>query len=647
MASPTKETKQFDDLLTCSICLETFKVPKYLPCLHTFCETCIDTYIVSSKEKQNTSGGFTCPVCRMFVSFKGTQEKPEAWASKLPINHFVTSMLDKRAIQRSEKMCNSCQVKNKTKEAISWCTTCEEAFCGQCEEYHKSFKITSKHTVIAVQEIQLDRSGFQLSEALSCEEHIEKIVEVFCVDHSQPCCTLCATLTHRKCDNVISIQKAASDIKQSNQTTELVGKLKEKGKGINEIVQNRKQTLENIQTEYENILQEISKLKERTVEHLNKIEDQIKFEMSSSKKQVDLKLTDEIDKFSNYKSMVNNWERLLIGTIRRGSDQQCLLEVNKIGSKFTTLEEEMNEIVKSIKSISFLFVPSDHMKKFTSSIESLGSFKMVEQCLERTSSTLVNKTVNFCTGVVKVVRTIADNLGQPSAIFVHDYIVTTSKSKLAVVKYSIDGKILASLPVGSFPTDVTQVNQNQVAISLYSSDYMNKVLIVDSVGLKLLQTLDLKNITVYGLCFVNTDQFIIACSSTLTWINSSSGQKIKERATRGSSFFVSKSDKKDFICGDGNNTVSRVVGDTTKFTYTSSQLSDPRGIGIDFQCNIYIAGHSSKNIHQITNDGKLIRVIPSDTLGVQSPWTICFAQSGNKFLVTCIVSGKVILCEID
>ncbi|CAG2254968.1 TRIM56 [Mytilus edulis] len=269
MAASTKETENFDDLLTCTICLETFKVPKYLPCLHTFCESCIDTYIVSSNEKDNTSEGFRCPVCRMFVSFKGKPEKPEAWASKLPNNHFVTSMLDKRAIQRSEKMCNSCQVKNKTKEAVSWCTTCEEAFCAQCEDYHKSFKITSKHT-----------------------------------------------------------------------------KAEEKGKGINEIVQNRKQTLDNIQTQYENILQEISKLKERAIEHLNKIEEQINFEMCSSKKQVDLKLTDEVDKFSNYKSMVNNWERLVIGTIRGGSDQQCLLEVNKIGSKFNALEEEMNEAVK-------------------------------------------------------------------------------------------------------------------------------------------------------------------------------------------------------------------------------------------------------------------------------------------------------------
>ncbi|CAC5396471.1 unnamed protein product [Mytilus coruscus] len=150
-------------------------------------------------------------------------------------------------------------------------------------------------------------------------------------------------------------------------------------------------------------------------------------------------------------------------------------------------------------------------------------------------------------------------------------------------KYSIDGKFLATLPVGYSPTDVTQVDQSQVAISLY-----NKVLIVDSTDLELLQTFDLQGISVNGLCFIDHDQFIVSYSSTLTWINSSSGQKIKERTTNGSSYFISTSNKKDYICCDGNSAASRVVGKTTKFTYTSSQLSYPRGMGIDFVGNIYI-----------------------------------------------------------
>ena len=39
---PTKSlAKGFNEELTCSVCLELFKTPKTLPCLHTFCEECL------------------------------------------------------------------------------------------------------------------------------------------------------------------------------------------------------------------------------------------------------------------------------------------------------------------------------------------------------------------------------------------------------------------------------------------------------------------------------------------------------------------------------------------------------------------------------------------------------------------------------
>lgn len=54
---------------------------------------------------------------------------PETWAEKLPGNHFVTSMMDRQAIKRREKICDSCKTNNESKNALSWCIVREEAFC--------------------------------------------------------------------------------------------------------------------------------------------------------------------------------------------------------------------------------------------------------------------------------------------------------------------------------------------------------------------------------------------------------------------------------------------------------------------------------------------------------------------------------------
>jgi hypothetical protein len=108
MANSTSVDKAVDDLLICTICLETFKVPKYLPYLHMFCETCIHTYITSSV-KWDKSTGLKCPICRQLVSFEEKGGKPEAWSKQLPGNRFVLSLLNRNAIIKSEKLCSSCE----------------------------------------------------------------------------------------------------------------------------------------------------------------------------------------------------------------------------------------------------------------------------------------------------------------------------------------------------------------------------------------------------------------------------------------------------------------------------------------------------------------------------------------------------------
>ncbi|XP_052085188.1 tripartite motif-containing protein 2-like [Mytilus californianus] len=105
------------DLLTCSICLETYKTPKYLPCLHTFCKLCIHTYIQSVKVGKEEDDLLTCSICLQ--------------------------------------------------------------------------------TYIVIKEEQADKTT-AVSCSITCEDHSDKFIMIYCVDHNKPCCTVCATVKHRK-----------------------------------------------------------------------------------------------------------------------------------------------------------------------------------------------------------------------------------------------------------------------------------------------------------------------------------------------------------------------------------------------------------------------------------------------------------------
>ncbi|XP_045074442.1 tripartite motif-containing protein 2-like, partial [Coregonus clupeaformis] len=71
--------KQF---LVCSICLDRYHNPKVLPCLHTFCENCLQNYIPPE------SLTLSCPVCRQ------TSILPEKGVSALQNNFFITNLME-------------------------------------------------------------------------------------------------------------------------------------------------------------------------------------------------------------------------------------------------------------------------------------------------------------------------------------------------------------------------------------------------------------------------------------------------------------------------------------------------------------------------------------------------------------------------
>ncbi|XP_059819478.1 tripartite motif-containing protein 2-like isoform X1 [Hypanus sabinus] len=125
--------KQF---LVCSICLDRYNNPKVLPCLHTFCERCLQNYIPPQ------SLSLSCPVCRQ------TSILPEKGVAALQNNFFISNLME--VLQR-DPSCNREEASMKaTVGAVSghslscpnhegkvmefYCGPCETAMCGECTE---------------------------------------------------------------------------------------------------------------------------------------------------------------------------------------------------------------------------------------------------------------------------------------------------------------------------------------------------------------------------------------------------------------------------------------------------------------------------------------------------------------------------------
>ncbi|CAC5402933.1 TRIM56 [Mytilus coruscus] len=224
MASPLNQEILNEDLTTCPICLEQMTVPKCLPCLHSFCETCIAAYCAHFTAASGIQQTLEYPVCRSVLNYtkqKGTSETllvcPEEWVQTLPLNFLIVELLERKKIESTSKMCFSCERLGEKCEANNFCKECGELLCNMCTKYHRANKSTATHSVHLFTELSRDELK---SSNQCCNLHPGEMLKLYCCDHEIECCSLCVSVDHRKCETVKTIEIAAKDICQSDLTKE-------------------------------------------------------------------------------------------------------------------------------------------------------------------------------------------------------------------------------------------------------------------------------------------------------------------------------------------------------------------------------------------------------------------------------------------
>uniref|UniRef100_A0A669EFJ0 RING-type E3 ubiquitin transferase n=1 Tax=Oreochromis niloticus TaxID=8128 RepID=A0A669EFJ0_ORENI len=173
--------KQF---LVCSICLDHYRNPKVLPCLHTFCESCLQNYIPPE------SLTLSCPVCRQ------TSILPEKGVCALQNNFFITNLME--VLQRDPECSRpeACSVLESVSAAAAgkplccpnhegkvmefYCESCETAMCLECTEgEHREHMTVPLRDVVeqhkAVLKTQLDAIHSRLPQLTAAIELVSEI----------------------------------------------------------------------------------------------------------------------------------------------------------------------------------------------------------------------------------------------------------------------------------------------------------------------------------------------------------------------------------------------------------------------------------------------------------------------------------------
>ncbi|XP_067675990.1 uncharacterized protein [Haliotis asinina] len=343
MATGTKLMKEISDqFLICKICLETFKEPKTLVCLHTFCSGCLQKQIDADSTRPSRYGVYsryiTCPLCRQKT------EIPSGGVRRLQDNFLVSNLTE--VVQKRTRCkvppCEICHtVRPRRNEACSKCLDCSKLLCKNCVELHMTTKVTQKHSLI-------DIEG---EKDIECKSHPEEIVRFYCEPCEKCICVVCTFQDHRDHD-VCCFSEGFEKYKVTLDTLlqQCKGRMGETGQRLKVI------------EKYETVIKEIrERIRDLAISYISKVRSTEKELL----KKIDDLVGDNVLQFIENKNWLQeNYENLqstcnLTQIIMKDKGVEMLLLKKEIQQKMSLLLEPSLPCVPSDMMNQVHFIPGD------------------------------------------------------------------------------------------------------------------------------------------------------------------------------------------------------------------------------------------------------------------------------------------------
>ncbi|XP_065886762.1 E3 ubiquitin-protein ligase TRIM71-like [Dysidea avara] len=315
----SKEWRQIEEEITCSICGNLFTDPKTIPCLHTFCKRCIERSIESNKKMAVI---VSCPLCRASLPQDGIASIP----TNFTINRLVEIFGKRRESGQGSVMikCGKCR---EEAPAVTWCIECENGLCDNCNEFHRKWKDCEAHKTVPISEfLQNPKQAVATPEkAEFCKSHTKQTLDLYCKTCSSLICRDCTLKDHPRghCDHDFDFVDEVVDEereKMKQVTAPLKQLLERVRNGVKKIEHCEKQVdieseanIEKIRVTYGKVYKLLKQQEEETVGKVSTIKTSLKKTLAVQKesaKFVESQLV-SCDEFSNKIVTVNRTRQLL------------------------------------------------------------------------------------------------------------------------------------------------------------------------------------------------------------------------------------------------------------------------------------------------------------------------------------------------
>ena len=363
---------KLEEQLTCPVCLDHYTNPKTLPCLHSFCQDCLEGLPL---DKKNETYYLSCPTCRHCT------ELPEEGAGAFPVAFTLNNLkeiygLMKKVADPQQVTCDNCTTAN----ATGYCKDCSKFFCTECISMHKKWADFSNHQLTSLDEVTASISSTsqllapaKQEATLTCSVpgHDEPL-KYYCDTCDESICRDCIMLAHK--DHKYNLI-ANSFTKHREALEKSLNPVKGKIEGLKKVLSALAEREGEIRERGEGVLEEIHEMVEEMMNVLRQSERKL---TEQAKRVTDAKLkvlSEQMKSAEMSLSVLEDVEDYVEQSLKAGSPQQVLRSKKQMMERMSEVTAEINvEELHPKEKADFV------LSKDIKSLHHIGDIISLQQC---------------------------------------------------------------------------------------------------------------------------------------------------------------------------------------------------------------------------------------------------------------------------
>lgn len=539
-------------------------------------------------------------------------------------------------METNDKSCDICSRMNSFELATSRCIDCFDDLCEKCANSHHANRLSMEHRVMSLDDIQTedfvpDNVGF-------CEKHADRKLEVYCFDDGLACCLMCATIDHRNCKMVESLEDSAEKQASEGDKKQLEEMLEEFNQECEDDINILSKNKEGFSAQVDDIRSRIQSMKDAVMRFLNDKEAEFMEQLTSVQNEENDKCAAKVNSLTEYQEKVG-FDIRKMKNLPNKNKVALFLEMKQAEKNHRELVRNLRSLQNDYKKVNLKLEDASFLTPILLEEKPYGKI-VVEETIEECKTNFLSSELVWSHVMAKsgCRMTDVEAIGD-------EHVLAVCDNHNKIYLFSIPHGFITACSLSGKPWAMTKIDQMSVAVTIRAPQPS-----IELVDLKIDKNCTLTSNEIIKLSFkpngIASDNggFIVSSTDGLLRHVDESGSALHTiSVTKGYVYGLCFHSRRIIYSHHVDKGKAYALFDdklgTQEFTFEHENLGYPLGVACDSRGNIYVVGCSTNNVFQLNSEGMFVRQILSRDKdeAISNPMGIRVATMGSapKLLLTC------------